>query len=327
MASHTLFRTPFKKKAIKMENEPHYLLVGSVIVAVVLAMVLGLVWLSGGNRIDYVHYTIYFRNQSVDGLDVSSPVKLRGVKVGEVTDYAFVTGAQEAVQVNIKVEPGTPLQTGCRATVQRSIVTGLATIEIDNPKTKSPLIQATDSPPWPVIAEGSSNFEQVTTNLTQMSEQASQALNNINQVLGAHNQQVFAQTLDNLHTLSAQLVAHKQMLYDSLRGVQSAADALKQASDHISVTSTHLDEQMGQLSQDATTTLKQTTQTLSSVQQQSVVVSQSLQRLIGTADYQMKQLGSDVHQDSQVIKETGQRLSDPGELLFSGRTANRAPGE
>lgn len=310
-----------------MENEPRYLLVGSVMVAVMLAVVIGLVWLSGGERIAYTHYTIYFRTQSMDGLDVSSPVKLRGVVVGSVTDYAFVSGVREAVRVNIKIAPNTPIQTNCYATVQHNIVTSLAAIDLHNPDAHSPLMTPTQQAPWTVIAEGSSDFDKVTTNLSEVSNETSQALNNINQILNTHNRDAFTHTLDNLQNLSAQLAAHTNDLSASLHGVQSAAAALEQAANHISQTSTHLDEHIGQLTQDADVTLKQTTQTLNSVQQQSTAVSQSLQRVMNTANFRMNQLGSDVHQDTQVIKETGQRLSNPSELLFQNHATDHPPGE
>ncbi len=310
-----------------MDNEARYIWVGGLLVIVSLALVASLVWLAGGESVAYQHYTIYFRHQSMDGLDVSSEVRLRGIKVGEVTDYAFVANANEAVRVNIKVDPSTPIHTNSHATVQRNIVTGIAAIELDNPDPKSPLLRTHDTPPWPVIAEGSSDFDKVTTNLSQMSNQTAQMLENVNQILDAPNRRPFAETLANLRYVSALLVAHKQALDDSLQSFRAAADALRRASDRIGTASTHVDANLALLTQSADATLNQTTHTLDSLQQQSVVVSQELQRLTDSATYHLNQIGSDVHQSARAINETGQRLSDPRGLMFGSHGAERAPGE
>ena len=310
-----------------MENEARYILVGSVIIAISVLLLASLVWLAGGDRVAYQHYTIYFRNESLDGLDPSSPVKLRGIRVGELTDYAFVPGSRETIRVNIKVEPDTPIHTDSLATVQRNIVTGLASIEIDNPHTDSPLLPGRRAPPWPVIAEGSSDLERVTTNITQMSDKTAELLDNFNQVLDHDNRQAFATTLQNLQRLSEQLIDNRRQLDDALVSFRSAADAMRQAADSVTATSNDARADLAHLSGQAQQALGQTDQTLTDVRQQSVVLSRQLQRLTDTANYRLNQIGGDVHQSAAAITGAGQRLSDPVSLLFGSGRDETAPGE
>lgn len=297
-----------------MDSEARYILVGSILIAVSLLLVASLVWLAGGNQKNYSHYTIYFRHQSMNGLDVSSPVKLRGIKIGEVSDYAFTHDHTEAVKVHIKVDPDTPIHANSIATVDRNIVTGLASIDISTPNTQSPLMPTTDTRPWPVIAEGRSDFDKVATNLSEIGDKAAQTLTNINQLLDADNQRNLADTLDNLQKVSALLATHGPQLTASITHLNTTATALTDAAHHVSVLSDHAD-----------TGLQQAAQTLQQLQQQSVILSQNIQRLTDTGSARLNQVGNDVHEDSQTLQEVGRKLDNPGQLFFD--SSSHAPGE
>lgn len=311
-----------------MENEARYILVGSLIITVSLMLVASLIWLSGGERIAYQHYTIYFRNQSMDGLDISSPVKMRGIKIGEVSDFSFVTGGHNAVKVNVKIEPNTPVHVDSRATVQRNILTGMASIDIGNPNPNSPLqVNQDQESPWPIIAEGSSDLQKVTTNLTQMTIKSARVLDNINQMLDKPNRDALAATLNNLQTLSASLVAHKHVLDETFANINHAAQAMTMAADHISQTSNQANVSLVNLTQQANQTLSHTNAMLGSLQQQSVVLSQHLQQLTDTARTQLKQVGDDVHQSTGVVSGIGQRFNQPASLIFGSGRDEPAPGE
>ena len=63
-----------------MEANARYTLVGTMVLAVAALLVLGMFWIAGkADDIAYRHYAIEFSNQSMDGLDVDSSVKMRGI--------------------------------------------------------------------------------------------------------------------------------------------------------------------------------------------------------------------------------------------------------
>src|SRR5579872_4066801 len=73
-----------------MEARTLYLRVGMLIVGgVVLAM--ALIWFLGGNQI--IHGTLFesYFSESVQGLEVGSTVKYRGVTIGRITDIGLVS--------------------------------------------------------------------------------------------------------------------------------------------------------------------------------------------------------------------------------------------
>ena len=71
-------------------------------------MTVAIVWLAGAaDTIAYQTYTLYFKRQSLDGLAIGSPVKMRGIKVGVVDSYRFAKGGDEAVSVTARTGQST----------------------------------------------------------------------------------------------------------------------------------------------------------------------------------------------------------------------------
>ena len=312
-----------------METEARYTLVGGIVLLVALLLTASLVWVMGGaDRVAYRHYTIYFHNQSMDGLDINSAVKLRGVKVGVVTDYTFVAGRKEAVRVNIKLDEATPIHTNSLAYIKRNIVTGLATVEISNPDATSPLLTVIpDQEQYPVIAEGSSDLDKVTTDLSNMAENGAQLLTKMNSLLSDDNRLAVSTTLHNLQTITNELVANKQRVEHAVQSFEDASDAVKLSANNFKQTTSHLDDNIQKLSDNANNTLTQATTTLNDLQQQSVIISKQLQMLTNTANYQLNQISRDVHDSTNTITATGQRLANPRELIFGAGKSEPAPGE
>src|SRR5512139_3632337 len=124
-----------------METEGRYTLVGALVLAVIALMTLAIVWLAGAaDTIAYQTYTIYFKRQSLDGLAVGSPVKMRGIKVGVVDGYRFAEGGDEAVSVTARIDEGVPVRVGAAAYIKRNLVTGIAAVEINNGPSGSALL-------------------------------------------------------------------------------------------------------------------------------------------------------------------------------------------
>lgn len=312
-----------------METEARYTLVGGVVLVASLLLAASLIWLMGGaDSVSYRYYTIYFHKQSMDGLDINSAVKLRGVKIGVVTDYNFVAGSQEAVRVNVKLDESTPIHVNSQAYIKRNIVTGLATVEITNPDAASPLLTAVpNQEQYPVIAEGSSDLDKVTTDLSQMAAKGALLLNRMNMLLSDENRSAVATTLHNMQTLTTALEANKQLAKETVASINSAADAVRLSAANFNQTTSQLDDNLQLISTNVNKTLTQATSTLDSLQTQSVIISRQLQLLTNTASYQINQIGRDVHDSANTLTTTGQRFANPRELIFGSGKAVAAPGE
>lgn len=312
-----------------MEANARYTLVGAMVLAVTALLVLGMFWIAGkADDIAYRHYVIYFTSQSMDGLDVDSAVKMRGIKVGSVSKYEFVTKPAEAVQVLIKIDENTPVRQGAQAYVKRNVVTGLATIEISNPQGQEALLE---EPPkgerYPVIAEGSSDLDKVAVAVSQMAENGAQVLEKMNTLLSDENQERISSTLSNLKELSDHLASNKQTLEQAVQGLKDASDEFRFAGASIAQAATRAESSIQGVGQNAQTALKEAAVAMESLRKETIAISGKLQALSDTGSLELTAMSRDVRAGADAVTTAGQKLSNPKALLLGPGKQQLGPGE
>lgn len=312
-----------------MEASARYTLVGAVVLVVAALLVLGLLWVAGkADDIEYRHYTIYFSNQSMDGLDVDSAVKMRGIKVGVVTGYEFVSTPEEAVRVTIKVADQTPVRVGAEAYIKRNVVTGLATVEISNPAQQAPMLEnVQEGEQYPIIAEGSSDLDRVATAVSRMAENGAEVLDKMNRLLSDENQHRFSDTLQNLKDISDELADNRQTIQQAIDGMKEATDEFRFAGASISQAATRAEGSISAVGQNAQSTLKEATLVLQNLQKESRAISTKLQALSETGTLEFTAVSRDVRTAADSVTAAGQKLSNPKALLFGSGKEQLGPGE
>ena len=312
-----------------METEGRYTLVGAIVLVVVALLTLAIVWLTGAaDTIAYQSYTIYFRNQSLDGLAVGSPVKMRGIKVGVVDGYRFTNKQDEAVAVTTRIDEGVPIHTGAAAYIKRNLVTGIAAIEINNGANESPLLSQTPAGErYPVIAEGSSDIDKVATALSRLAVNGAQVLEKMNTLLSDENQRAISQTLANLDELSGHLAANKQSLDAAIQGIRDASDEFRFAGASIGQAATRAEGTIVSVGQNADAALKQATVAMEKLQRDAGLISGQIQLLSETGTLEMAGISRDVRTSADVLTTAGQRLSNPRAILFGPDKKQLGPGE
>jgi len=76
------------------------------------------------------NFVIKFRNTSVHGLTVGSPVKYRGVEIGRVVKLSISESDLDCVHVEVRVRPEMPVKSDMRATLVYMGLTGQKYIEL-----------------------------------------------------------------------------------------------------------------------------------------------------------------------------------------------------
>ncbi|MDO9008399.1 MAG: MlaD family protein [Thiobacillus sp.] len=311
-----------------METEGRYTLVGLLVLLVAALMTLAIVWLAGAaDTIAYQNYSIYFKKQSLDGLAVGGPVKMRGIDVGTVADFDFVNGREEAVAVIARVDADLDIHQGAVAYVKRNLVTGIAAIEIVNGPQTAPVLQLTAGERYPVIAEGSSDIEKVAVTVSKLADSGAEIMEKMNRVLSEENLRALSQALVNLNTLSGQLAADKDGLKDVLVGIRQATEEFRIASASIGQATTRVEGSLVGVANNADIALKQAVITLDKLQRDASQISANIQQLSDTGTLEMARLSSEVRTTSDALTTTGQRLSDPRAILFGPAKQQLGPGE
>lgn len=312
-----------------METEGRYTLVGLLVLVVAAAMAVAIVWLAGAaDRIAYQTYTIYFKQQSLDGLAVGSPVKMRGIKVGVVDSYKFARGGDEAVSVTARIDEGVLVHQGVVAYIKRNLVTGIASVEIDNGPSAAPLLER---PPagerYPVIAEGSSDIDKVATAFSRLSVNGAQVLEKMNALLSEENRRAISQTLANLNELLAHLAANKGSLDAAVQGIRDASDEFRFAGASISQAATRTEGTIVGVGRNADAMLKEATVALQAFQRDAALISQQIQQFTETGTLELTNVSRDIRTSADTLTTAGQRLSNPRTILFGPGAQQLGPGE
>ena len=142
------------------------------------------------------NYLVRFE-QSISGLDVGAPVKLRGVRVGIVEGIRVRPENVEQVEVRVSLKDNTPIKTDTVAHVNMLGITGLKYVELSGGTQGAERL-----PEGGIIQAGESTFEAITGRANAISLKAEKVLNNLLAITDDENQghieSIIAQTDETL---------------------------------------------------------------------------------------------------------------------------------
>ena len=193
-----------------METRASYMIVGAFVL-VLLAGAFGFgLWITRANlRETNILYYIYFTG-SVSGLQVGSPVQLRGVPVGNVTDIAIDERNIELIQVTAAIRPGTPIKTDTVAQLQLQGITGLSFIQLSGGTSDAPPLEPAFGKRRPVIPSVPSPLERVFENVPQVTAQIVELATRLNELLNDENRRAIGDVLAHLDTITGSLADSRQ---------------------------------------------------------------------------------------------------------------------
>ncbi len=111
--------------------------VGLFLVCGMVFAVLVIIWLGMSRFLEKGRYYVTYFDESVQGLNIDSPVKYRGVFIGRV-DNIDVAPDSKLIQVVLKIESGQTLDSNIVAQLKSVGITGSMFIEIDRKKAGEP---------------------------------------------------------------------------------------------------------------------------------------------------------------------------------------------
>lgn len=196
-----------------------------VFVAVgLLVMVGGLVALAGARlgeeRDDYV--VRYSEGTvSLSGLEVGSPVKYSGIRVGRVDTIRIAPDDLSVVEVGISLTKGTPVAKDSEASLGSMGITGLKYIELTRGTRESGLRDPGDR-----IPPGSSGIDELTNRAGEIAEQVSTTLDRVNALVAPEMKDRVASILDRTDRLLETLEATVAENRIAMKGLVAEAERL-----------------------------------------------------------------------------------------------------
>jgi phospholipid/cholesterol/gamma-HCH transport system substrate-binding protein len=124
----------------------------------------------------------YVFTDDAEGLDVSVPVKLRGVRVGRVTKLQLMTEGRPGVRVEVQVDRDTAIHSDARAYFELAGVSGIKLINIRDGTPKAPRL-----PPGSEIPAGETTLDKLSTQGEQLLARAGKVLDSTDRLLAGLN--------------------------------------------------------------------------------------------------------------------------------------------
>lgn len=311
-----------------MEPEAKYTLVGTAVVVLVVLLVGALVWLkSTDGEGDDVPYKIYFSRYSLEGLQIRSDVKMQGIRVGSVTGFRISSRRPGSVEVLIRVDQSTPVRESTRASVERHLLTGIASIVLVNTTEDSPrLTEAPENESYPVIAEGEAEFA-LTESAASIAQRADETMQRINQLLSDENQAALGRILVNLESISTNVDSTMARLDEALVALTRASEEVRKTSAGISADAKQLTARYDALGETSTTAVREISGTIGDIGADVDRVTNRMDALLATTNVELRSTAQQLRATADALGTAARRLSDPRRALFGPASAEAGPGE
>ncbi len=312
-----------------MESEARYAWVGAGLLGLVVLLAAGIFWLSGGHDdTDSDNFLVYFEQQSLEGLQINSDVRMQGIKVGKVADYAIMPGEAKRVKVTLQVDARTPILEGVQAVVTRNLVTGLAAIDLDNLADGGPpLTSVPEGERYPVIEEGVPQLAKVASTLEGLGLSGQDTLDRMNQLLSDQNQRAIAGILQNLEGVTGQLNASLPQLAATLASAKEAADKLDALAEETQLAIRDSRGRIDRVATEAETTLAAGRDTLTALNGEVRKTTGQFRRTADLTIQEIQTTAQTLRQAGDALQNAGLSLADPGRVLYGPSKAQLGPGE
>ena len=304
-----------------METRSNHILVGGVVLAMIVAVLAFIIWLSQAAGENNNEYDIFFK-QAVDGLAPGSSVTFSGVPVGQVASINLEPKTPEFVRVRIAVQPNTPILQGTTATVQSVGFTGVSAIQLVGAVRGAPPIEQPGPYGVPVIPARPGGFAQLLNTAPELLNRVSTLTERLTELLSDRNQNSIADILDNVEAMSQSLAERSPEIAATLAeariAIRQAGTAAERFGRVANTSDRLLNEQGRPLINDLRHTIRSAESSLANVD---AVVSEArpgVQALTKQTIPEVGQLVRDLRETTEALRGVTQRVEREGALSILG---------
>ena len=311
-----------------MESDAKYTLVGTVVVILVTLLAAVVFWLRSTGQGTVERYKIYFEHQSLQGLQVRGDVTMRGVKIGSIASLRFSPKRPHAVEVVIAVDPHAPVHIDTRAVVDRNMLTGLATLQLVGGSDSAPLL--TQAPPeetYPVIAEGESEQEHISSSLDHLVRRADTAFQDVDAALSPENRAALGEILRNVRDATRHADATLTRADAALAAFQGASEDVRKLSRSLDGDARRLTERYDALGGEATATVTETRQAVRRMSDSVEAAARTADTAIAASGEEVRDTGRAVRSAADSVGGAASRLRNPRGAVFGPVQDELGPGE
>lgn len=142
-------------------------------------------------------YYVAYRDVSVSGLEVGSPVKYMGINVGSISAITIDPDDVNQIIVRLSLKAGTPVKADATADIVAMGITGLKTIEIRGGTNDAPFLKEEE-----FIKQGSSLVDDISGQAEAIAYKLEEVLNNLIAFTKPENLETVTNVVDRITVLS-----------------------------------------------------------------------------------------------------------------------------
>lgn len=307
-----------------METRSNYAIVGAVVVALIIAIFVGILWLAGVSGSNNQHFDIFFK-QSINGLAVGSPVAFNGVPVGKIEEIRLLPETPQFVRVRISIEEEVPVLKGTTAAVEGVGFTGVSQISLSGAMQGAAPISEKGPYGVPVIPSRVGGFGALLADAPELLNNISKLTERLAEVLDPENQQSIAGILRNTEKATGALADRAPEIAETIteaRAVLKAATgALKRIESLSASAETLLNEDGKPAVADLRAAIKAAETTLKRIDALTVTAQPGIETLTTETLPEANKLIRDLRDLTGNLGAIAAKLdSDPAGALVGGRT-------
>jgi phospholipid/cholesterol/gamma-HCH transport system substrate-binding protein len=205
-----------------METRSNYVLVGSVVLALLAALGLFIVWLAGLSGEQRRCFDIYFV-QGVGGLNKGTNVTFSGVPVGQITEISLLPDRPEFVWVRIEVDEKTPVLQGTTAQIKGVGFTGVSEIQLDGAVRGARPLTQIGPQGCPVIPASQGGLGALLNSAPELIDRIQRLTERLTELLSDKNQESLEKILANVEVTTRVLAERAPDLADAMADARIAA--------------------------------------------------------------------------------------------------------
>lgn len=291
-------------------------------------------------------YYVSYKDVSVSGLEVGSPVKYLGIKVGSISDIKIDKDDISRVIIELSLKPGTPIKEDAKANIVSQGITGLKAIEIRGGSNEADFLKKKE-----FIRAGSSFTEEITGKAEVIAEKVEMVLNNLISFTKEENLQKVTDMADEIKSFAQRgkvtLAKFNNLVDDNSEEIHQTITTAREVTEKLNVSGTQLKKALTNINnilegdtlnqilantKDISRTLKKTN--LKKLIENFSVVAAQTQKLLINIDSDLDQSSEDLKKNLQLLKYTLENLNEASRkintnpsILIRGAKRKEVPDE
>ena len=202
-------------------------------------------------------YLIYFQ-ETAGGLSPGSPVKFKGITIGQVDQLQIAQQHENKIKVTVKISDSFSVKKGMIATLEIAGITGESLISIRVQKPNTADIVAPKDKPYPVIPSEPSSLQKLFHSAPELLDDTQKLVTRVSSLLNDKTQADFQVMVHNMRQFSEALNNNKERFNQILTNTNLILETVKKTSENI-------DNVLNNGFTDLSQSLIQLTQTLSTL--------------------------------------------------------------